>query len=44
MARLAAMVRAASPITGATANRDMVAPTTAPAHIVKTTPKRSFSR
>ena len=37
IARLTATTAAASAITGATVNRVIVAPTTAPAHIVSTT-------
>ena len=44
MAALAATSAATRAITGATVNRDIVAPTTAPAHIVSTTENRSFSR
>ena len=44
MTALAATKTAARAITGATVNRDIVAPTTAPAHIVSTTEYRSFPR
>ena len=41
---MVATISATSVMTGATTNRDSVAPTTAPAHIVSTTENRSFSR
>src|SRR5207302_6198230 len=41
--RLAATTAAATPNTGATTKRDIVAPAKAPAHIVNTTLNRSFS-
>src|ERR1700757_1385580 len=42
--RLTATTAAVTPNTGATTNRDIDAPIKAPAHIVKTTLNRSFSR